>query len=330
MDTEAFRKYLEENHLGYAKWGAYVTEKINSALIEKVGEDKAPMLVKIPAAPRVKEIGSALGKVGRKGYTDPVTQMTDLVGVRFVVLLSEQIDLICDVVRQEPSWSVEVSKDYQDEIEQNPKIFDYQSQHFEIRPKANFEIDGSAITTDMCCEVQVRTLLQHAYAELVHDSIYKPVGPVPHKAERQVAKSMALMETTDELFCNTMKLLTDANQPRNQLLDDLTALYREKIGGQFLKADEKTNYAVLDEYRDVFRDGLSADVGSFIERKKYIPIKTADRAPTNPFYAQPILLFVYWMASEMDPDEVTRRWPLPGYLRELEMIFSDLDRKPNF
>ncbi|WP_447831204.1 GTP pyrophosphokinase [Aeromonas salmonicida] len=330
MDVDTFRKYLEDNYLGYAKWGAYVTEKINSVLIEKMGEAKALMFVKIPAVPRVKEIGSALGKVARKGYADPVTQMTDLVGVRFVVLLSEQMDLICKVIRQEPSWSAEVSKDYQDEIEQNPKIFDYQSQHFELRPKTNFYIDGCVITTDMCCEVQVRTLLQHAYAELVHDSIYKPVGPVPRKAERQVAKSMALMETTDELFCNTMRLLTDANQARNQLLEDLTALYREKIGGQFLKADEKTNYAVLDEYRDVFRDGLSADIGIFIERKKYIPTQTAKRAPANPFYAQPILLFVYWMVSEMDPDEVKRRWPLPGYLRELDMIFSDLDRKPNF
>lgn len=330
MDIDTFRKYLNDNHLGYAKWGAYVTEKINGVLIEKMGEDKAPMLVKIPAVPRVKEIGSAIGKVARKGYTNPITQMTDLVGVRFVVLLSEQIDLIGKVIRQEPSWSAEISKDYQDEIEQNPKIFDYQSQHFEIRPKTNFYIDGCVITTDMCCEVQVRTLLQHAYAELVHDSIYKPVGPVPPKAERQVAKSMALMETTDELFCNTMRLLTDANQPRNQLLEDLTSIYREKIGGQFLKADDKTNYAVLDEYRDVFRDGLSADISFFIERKKYIPSQTIKRVPANPFYAQPILLFVYWIVSEMDPDEVKRRWPLPGYLRELDMIFSDLDRKPNF
>lgn len=177
----------------------------------------------------------------------------------------------------------------------------------------------------MCCEVQIRTLLQHAYAELVHDSIYKPVGRVPPKAERQVARSMALMETTDELFCNTMKLLTDTNKPRNDFLDDLTSLYREKIAGHLLRTDLKTNYALLDEFRETIRDGLAADIAEFIDKKKYIPIKVKDRAPSNSFFAQPALLFVYWLADHTDIKDLHKRWPLPGYNKELDTILSDID-----
>ncbi|TAJ77275.1 MAG: hypothetical protein EPO42_10615 [Gallionellaceae bacterium] len=330
MDVDAFRKHLEESQSAFDIWGKYVARKINEGAIHKLGDEGIASCFKIPSLPRLKKIDSALGKIGRKGYDNPIAQMTDLVGVRYVVLLSEQIELVCEIVKSESSWIAEVSKDYQEEIEKNPKIFDYQSQHFEIRPKDNLEIEGVLITTDMCCEVQIRTLLQHAYAELVHDSIYKPVGSVPYKAERQVAKSMALMETTDELFCSTMKLLTDANKPRNQLYEDLTSVYREKIGGHHLRPDVKMSYAVLDEFRELIKDGLSAEIGSYIEGKQYMPKKVIERAKTSLLFAQPIILFVYWAVDEIDPDELKRRWPLPGCLRDIEIIFSDLDRKPSY
>lgn len=328
MNPEDFRRYLEDNHVAFGKWGSHIVDQIVVNLRDKLGYEPVPLFVKIPPVPRVKEAKSALGKIGRKKYDDPVKQMTDLVGVRFVVLLSEHIDLICDVIQSEEAWNAVTSKDYQEEIDKNPKIFDYQSQHFEVRPKDDLTLEGSLITKDMCCEVQIRTLLQHAYAELVHDSIYKPDGHVPPKAERQVAKSMALMETTDELFCSTMQLLSDANKPRNDLFVDLTYLYREKIGGHLLSPDRKTNFTVLDEFRDFFKEGLAAEISQLVERKKYISIKIASRAQSSPFFAQPASIFIYWLILEVGPDVVHRRWPLPGYWRELDVIFSDLDRRP--
>jgi len=330
MNTDAFRKHLEESQPAFEMWGKYVAKKINEGAIQKLGGEVATMCFKIHSPPRLKKIDSALGKIGRKGYENPIAQMTDLVGVRYVVLLSEQIEWVCQIVMSEPTWVSEVSKDYQEEIEKNPKIFDYQSKHFEVRPKSNLDIDGILVTKDMCCEVQIRTLLQHAYAELVHDSIYKPVGSVPPKAERQVAKSMALMETTDDLFCSTMKLLSDANKPRNQLHEDLTTIYREKVGGHLLRPDVKTSYAVLDEFRELLKDGLSAEIGSYIDGKKFISNKVIERAQTSTIFAQPVILFVYWTVNAIDPDEFKKRWPLPGYLRDIDVIFSDLDRKPSY
>lgn len=330
MSPDDFRQYLESNYLAFDKWGTHVAEKIVEMLFEKLGYKPVPQFVKIsPLPPRVKEVSSAMGKVGRKNYDDPIKQMTDLVGVRFVVLLSEHIEVVSRIVNAEESWRVVTSRDFQEEIEKNPKLFDYQSQHFEVRPRDDLSLDGTLVTKDMCCEIQIRTLLQHAYAELVHDSIYKLVGQVPPKAVRQVAKSMALMETTDELFCNTMQILTDANKPRNDFYDDLVAIFRQKVGGHFLKPDQKTNLAILDEFREIFRDGLSADVAHTLDVKKYISIKITRRAATSPFFAQPVSLFVYWLVLEIGPDNVHSRWPLPGYWRELNLIFSDLDSMPS-
>jgi len=54
-----------------------------------------------------------------------------------------------------------------------------------------------ALTT---CEVQVRTLLQRAYAELSHDTSYKPSVTLEGDVRLQIARAPALVETTDEIF----------------------------------------------------------------------------------------------------------------------------------
>lgn len=326
MNTETFRTYLLESHLAYQKWGMHVANKINESLL---AAGLPVNFIKIPVEPRVKTIESALGKLGRKGYTNPLQQMTDLVGVRFVVLLSEEANLVCDIIRSETSWNAKVARDVGVEIEKNTKIFDYQSHHFEVRPLEPMVLDGETITPDMCCEVQIRTLLQHAYAEMVHDNIYKPTGLVPIKAERHVARSMALMETTDELFSQTMEYLKEANAPRVDFLEDINTIYRDKVGGQYLAADDKSALVLIDEFRELLGDGLAGDIQALLESKKYIPLQITNRAASVPLFNQAAVLFVYWLAHNHDTDDLVIRWPLPGYLASLETILSDLDRSPS-
>lgn len=324
MSTEDFKAYFEANQLRYQKWGNYLTEIIVAALKVRLGYEPDLSFIKLPISPRLKGIESALGKIKRKGYASPISDMTDLVGLRIVVLLSEHIEIVSEVIQQCDNLNTVISKDIQEEIERNPKLFDYQSQHFEVRPKKEISIDNLLITTNICCEVQIRTLLQHAYAELVHDSVYKPVGPVPRKAERQIAKSMALMETTDELFCSTMALLKITNKPRADLYEDLIVIYRDFIGGRFLSPDQKTNFAIFDEYRDLLRDGLSAEISRMLNEKKFIIEKIRSRAPDNILYSQPIITFIYWLVLNIDSNELCDKWPLSGYWRDLGLVFSDL------
>lgn len=324
MDIDDFKRYLVENRASYEAWGNHIASEIYAGLVALMGEAAARLFIKVTSEPRVKSIESALGKVGRKGYDNPVQQMTDLVGVRFVVLLSDDIDTIGEIIQKNEHWVSIVSKDYHEDINNNPKLFDYQSKHFEVRPKSDFRISEILVTTDMCCEVQVRTLLQHAYAELVHDSVYKPVGPVPKKAERQIARSMALMETTDELFCSTMQLLYDTNKPRNDFLDGLVSLYKIVIGEQYLNMEEKINLCFLDEYRCFINDALLDNLGALLGSKIYITFKIRQRASSELFFSQPVVIFTYWLALNEDGQKLQQEWPLPGYLNELRTILSDV------
>ncbi|WP_426709518.1 hypothetical protein [Enterobacter cloacae complex sp. 284J4] len=54
-------------------------------------------------------------------------------------------------------------------------------------------------------------LLQHAYAELTHDAIYKAKTIVEPDIHTTVAKSMALIETTDDFFCSVSKAINAAS-----------------------------------------------------------------------------------------------------------------------
>jgi putative GTP pyrophosphokinase len=329
MNLVEFRSYLERNQAVFNAWGNFIARELGVA-IKSLSESNSALYVRIPVVPRVKGIESALHKVGRKGYADPVAQMTDLVGARFVFLLSDHVQELSSIVLAHSGWKAQVSKDIADEIRRNPKLFDYQSQHFEVRPLQEFEFEGVKISVDVCCEVQVRTLLQHAYAELVHDSIYKPSGAVPPMAERQVAKSMALMETTDELFCKTMALLAEAGKPRDEAFEDLRQLFRSLVGAEFLRADLRSNLTVLEEFPELLCSDLVANVKEFIQSKSYLVPKIQARSASVGLFSQPVVLFVYWLVTQRDVDQVLQAWPLPGFLRDLNMVLSDLDLSPSY
>ena len=326
MDINEFREFLQTHRAAYEAWGKFVSEEINSALRNSLGDEKAALFLKIHSEPRFKTIASALGKVSRKGYDNPVVQMTDLIGVRFVVLLSTEIKTISSIIENCEKWDSTVSKDYESEIDVNPKIFDYQSRHYEVRPKTQFDYCGENITPEMCCEVQVRTLLQHAYAELVHDSVYKPSSDVPKSAERQIARSMALMETTDDLFCKTMEILADNSKERNEILDFLSKYYADKIGKEYIEDDIHVNFSVIDTFKEHIDKNLPNKIHSLISEKKYIPARIISRVESNPLFTQSCILFVYWLASQVDSGEILSKWPLPGNISGLELVLSDLGK----
>lgn len=322
MSTESFIEYLEINRSPLEAWGRFIASKIQSTLIES---GHSPALIKIPVLPRVKDTVSAVGKIGRKGYDNPILQMTDLVGIRFVVLLTEDIQTICDIISTDPSWKAEISKDFLLEIENNTKSFDYQSKHYEIRPIEDFVVDDINLSKDLCCEIQIRTLLQHAYAEMVHDNIYKPKGLVTTSAERHVARSMALIETTDDLFSRTIKLLDEANAPRLAFTKDLENIFRERIGGQYIAPDSKTSLLIIDAFSDTLEPGLSKKIDDLLNTKKYIARKIKERALIKGLFSNSVILFVYWLALNTDGTTLKARWPLPGDWRSLDLITSDVN-----
>ena len=95
-------------------------------------------------------------------------------GLRFVVLVSADIKVVERAITTCPKWTAVLARDYEEERRQRPYEFDYQSVHYIVRSKDELTFEGVTIAAGTPCEIQVRTILQHAYSELTHDTIYKP------------------------------------------------------------------------------------------------------------------------------------------------------------
>ncbi|TRU17047.1 MAG: hypothetical protein EWV58_05870 [Microcystis aeruginosa Ma_MB_F_20061100_S19] len=308
-------------------WGDTVIEQIKLELASR--KIDISVFLKIPVTEcRVKELASAIGKISRKGYTDPLTQMEDLVGARFVVLLTDHLNVLTDIITSNDSWSSSKDNDYSERIARNPELFDYQSIHFVVRSKESKLTSRLGIPPNIPCEIQIRTLLQHAYAELTHDNIYKPSIPtVPYQARRLIARSMALMESTDELFCKTLEKLNQVTQVRNEINTSLTQLYESLIGNTS-GIDYQFNVELLDAYHDKHSKELYPEIEKFINDRPFITSRINERVNDNYLFQQPVILFLYWLVKNHD-NETTKSWPYESLRSELSLIYSDLGVSQN-
>ncbi len=314
-DLELFRRDLEQAASMLSAWGEHVMAAVKD-LAKANGI--APQIV----CSRVKDIDSAIGKLARKSYTDPMTEMTDLVGVRIVCLLSLDAERLVELVKNHDDWNAQISRDTAKEAESTPEQFGYQSIHFEVRPKAEISSPSGPIKVETCCELQIRTLMQHAYAEVVHDKIYKNTWGAPSKARRFVSSSAALIETADHLFCETMNLLEIDNQARGELLAQLTDIYDSRVTPSSGK-DTKFNLIVLDELKPWINDETATKISALLDNKKYISDRIKERINTDPFWSQPVSLLAYLLAFE-SPDIARENWPFSESSDALAAIFSDL------
>src|SRR5690606_25885652 len=134
--------------------------------------------------------------------------ITDKVGIRYVVGLTHQIGLITSLINNSDLWLCTQSREFNEWINSDPRIFDYQSAHLILTSHHDICFGGTKIPSGTSCELQIRTLLQHAYAELSHDTLYKSSITSQPEVHRLFAKSMALMETTDDMLLQA-KLKSD-------------------------------------------------------------------------------------------------------------------------
>lgn len=330
MSTDSFSIFFNNNYHAHEAWGIFIIDKIRETLKKELKKNSINIneIIKIEPSFRVKDIDSALDKIERKNYNDPINQMTDIVGVRFVVLLTEQIDIISKIIESETTWAAKISKDYIADIEKNPSVFDYQSKHYEVRPTNTINYKDIEINSSICCEVQIRTLLQHAYAEIVHDNIYKPKSDVSNQAKRKVAKGMALMETTDDLFCEMQKLIKKETQERNKFSELLENIYTREISPLPKDLLTKTNLLLIDTFEKYINSNTLSEIETLLKTKPFIKKQVLRRASSIIFFSQPLCLFTYWLVEYHGATAIKKEWPLNKYLPQLDLVFSDLGVNP--
>ncbi len=319
-EVELLAKWESQKPL-YQAWADHVAKSICEGLMPIIEPQKLDAFLKVPVSPRLKEDQSLVDKAFHRGkaYEDPYGEIADKAGVRFVVLLTKDIKKIEEVI-QAANWDYSKDKDYEEERARRPLEFVYQSVHYVVRAKHEMDVGGIKVPAGTPCEIQVRTLLQHALSELTHDTIYKAETEASPRVQRTVAKSIALIEAADEFFEQVADLLDEAGQAQRESFKLLTALYREKVG--LTPEAAKSNLFILDAFKDKLGEGFGNQIKAFVETgKPYVPGKIAQRAQSQHLFRQPTILLTYLLAS-LAPADTKQRWPLTP--NDLRCVFLDL------
>ncbi|TDP30767.1 ppGpp synthetase/RelA/SpoT-type nucleotidyltransferase [Idiomarina aquatica] len=310
-EAEFEAKWVEDKPV-YDAWGRFVVQEICKSIEEN--RKNLSTFLKLPAKHRLKDRKSLIDKAfyrAGKDYKDPYNDIEDKVGARFVVLVIEDIELICDIIKSSPLWTFDACKHFHEDKERSPLLFTYQSVHFVLRPQKRFTYDEIVIPKDVPCEVQIRTLLQHAHAELTHDAIYKAKTAIEPRVHRTVAKSMALIETTDDFFSEVTQQLNQGPIDKLDIISKLDALYYSFTG---IKAEtQKSILTILDEFQELVDDELIEKIEYFVKSNPIVPEIIQSKYTESAVYKQSTVLFIYWMLKRKRRT-LLNNWPLDRQL----------------
>lgn len=148
---------------------------------------------------RTKDVHSFRDKVSRptKSYVSPVEEITDLSGIRIITYYQDEADRIGQLIESEFSVDVENSLRHQPEGAE----FGYTSRHYVIQlPAKRTGLPEWSELAGLKAEVQVRTVLQHAWAAVSHKLQYKREDDVPIQLRRKLFRLSALFELADDEF----------------------------------------------------------------------------------------------------------------------------------
>jgi ppGpp synthetase/RelA/SpoT-type nucleotidyltranferase len=176
-------------------------------VLNRAADEYAPLAI---VQVRAKGIPSFAEKCLRKcrKYRRPVDQLTDLCGGRIIVHTQEQVERISRFIEEhfEIDWAN--SEDIGKRLKTTE--FGYRSVHYIVTfkrgvfPSKDFPVKvparlygGPRGMKNPRAEVQVRTLLQHAWADIGHDLLYKGGVEAPEVWLRDYARFAAMLETAD-------------------------------------------------------------------------------------------------------------------------------------
>lgn len=164
---------------------------------------------------RAKSVNSFAAKAartvgGRPVFTDPLREITDQVGVRVITYVHADVQAVADLLADEAT--VIDDRDMGQETASEGR-FGYSSRHLLI------DVEGM----DRIAQIQIRTVLQHAWAEFEHDIRYKGTIPDEHVPDfdRRFTLAAGLLELADREFSTIrQRIQQDVTAPGADVADD--------------------------------------------------------------------------------------------------------------
>lgn len=275
-------EYTQKKHI-YLWLEGYVA----NILSEMMKKDKV-MLMELTH--RLKTPESLSQKIIKKDKYRMLTDITDVVGFRLVAYFADDVDKIAALVanRFQMDWRNSVDKS----AALSPTAFGYSSLHYVCSlPEEGEYSDYPAEFRGIRFEIQIRTSLQHVWAEIEHDLGYKSEFGVPRNIRREFSRIAGLLEIADERF----------NAIRSSV-DNYTIEIRNKIKNG-LATDILVDQVSLKEY--MYNNVRMQDLITQIARESHTCVEHVDPFP----YLKHLEFFGISTLGDLS-DLVERNWDL--------------------
>jgi putative GTP pyrophosphokinase len=267
---------------------------------------------------RPKEIDSLIRKLIRKP-NHTYDSLGDKAGVRVIVRRKDEVNLILEVADR----TFDLSNVENTAERLKPDVLGYLSVHGVIRFRSSDPRSSTFPPGMFRAELQVRTLAQHLWSEMAHDSVYKDdeTLELPNQLRRRVYILAGAIELVDEEFNRI-----EREVPSVPEVDILKALERYHYGLTTRPVDPEVSLDVIRLLTPLYRTDNSKILAHLDEfysnhedvirgvyaREKELPNRSA-------FLFQPELLMIYDLL-EADPLETREAWNRQYPEKELERI----------
>jgi putative GTP pyrophosphokinase len=320
-DNDFLERWAAEKN-DYLNFGRYISSRFQEELARIIEPIQTQYFLKTSVDPRVKDDGGLLQKAYYRGknYQNPYDEITDKVGVRFVVLLGRDIKTAEDALLSIAGLDCTKDRDYELEQSRNPVAFDYAAVHYVVRATRDVAWAGARIPAGIPCEVQIKTLLQHAYSELTHDTIYKPQVQATPEMQRCAAKSMALLEATNDYFEQVADSVAEMINKLSAVTGQMSVIYKDVTGVE--PKPTLLEGLLLEGYGEIAVEDYVHQVRQLLDEKRFLSTRVLRGVEHgNPIYQQPSIWLVYLDIAK-NGRRAADRWQLTP--SELEPLLNDL------
>ncbi len=301
--ADIYRAYADERPI-YDRLVVVVAEKLRTAITT------AGIVADVKG--RSKDPQSFATKALTKGYANPLEQIGDKAGVRVTVIYSDDVARVETIVREQ--LHVIRCESKLDALAYNE--FGYLGLHCD----AQLEDDDEALAVDgelagRRVEVQIRTMVQSAWAEVSHEQLYKPPAEVPDELKRQIHRLVALVELFDgEVTRFRQEANSTPGYREAQALAPLQAELLERFDVR-ARPDRQlslTMAAAVVPLYDVAPEALYDDrLHAWIDDNEEglrLQFEEAQALPTNPLFLQPEAFLLFERLSN-DQARLRNAWP---------------------
>jgi ppGpp synthetase/RelA/SpoT-type nucleotidyltranferase len=194
---------------------------------------------------RPKDVDAFKEKMQRDGksYSNPLVDITDLSGVRVIAYTNEEVLRIGEIIERQFSVVEKVERGGL----LDPDRFGYRSMHYIVTlTDDRAQMPEWQRFSGLKSEIQVRTVLQHAWAAIDHRLRYKSPIEIPTDVKRRLFRISALLECSDDEFSwviheiNRVRQSYEEQFKRGQLDAEIN---RESV--EIFTADSEYNKALV-------------------------------------------------------------------------------------